>query len=219
MKLVKAFFESIFENLGLVMAPMVSAVMTGLSVQHFFAGLFGPITAGIMGAVFGFSIEATGYMSFVAYQKDKDIKKPIGYMLTVAIIVTIIELAVFNDFQRWGIGLSGVAIAGIMYWSHSSKNATLSEVEELKELADLGYKKGKNGNLIPLRKASESNSDNAPKNTPKRISWKSLTPEAKQDAIALGLKGFRSKYGHVADSTFYGWLDRIEKEKSLNGAG
>lgn len=214
MKKLKEFFESIFENLGLVMAPMTSAVMTGLSVQHFFAALFGATTAGIMGIVFGFSIEATGYMSFVAYQKDKDIKKPIGYMFTVAAIVTIIELFVFRDYQRWGIGLSGVAIAGIMYWSHSAKNATLAEVDELKQLAEMGYKKGKNGNLIALRKHSESNSESTPKNTPKRLSWKTLTLEAKQDISEKGIEFFRSKYGSVPESTFYGWQSRIDREKS-----
>lgn len=217
MKAIRALFESIFENLGLVMAPLAAATLTGVSIHHFFTDLLGNIPAGIIGFVFAFGIEATGYVSFIAYQKDKDIKKPVGYLASVVAVVTIIELFVFQDFQRWGIGLSGVAIAGIMYWSHSASNATLTEVEELKQLAELGYKKDKNGKLVALRKHSESTPKNTPTNAPKRLSWKTLSPEAKRDAVTLGLKSFRSKYGHVADSTFYGWLDRIESEKTLNG--
>lgn len=212
MKAIRALFESIFENLGLVMAPLAAATLTGVSIHHFFTDLLGDVSAGIIGFVFAFGIEATGYVSFVAYQKDKDIKKPIGYLVSVVAVVTIIELFVFQDFQRWGIGLSGVAIAGIMYWSHSASNATLSEVEELKQLAELGYKKDKNGNLIALRKHSTLTPKNTPTSTPKRLSWKTLSPEAKTCISQDGYSVFQSRFGSVPESTFYGWQKRIDKE-------
>jgi hypothetical protein len=221
---IRKGFESIFENLGLVMAPLVAAVMNGVSIWHFFAPTFGSAIAGLVGFVFAFGIEATGYMSFLAYQKDGDIKKPLWYLASVITITTTIELFVFQDPQRWGIGLSGVAIAGIMYWSHSASssgaNKLQAELQEAKTLQDSGFKRNAKGQLVELRTAPKNTPinygndyGNTPKNTPKRMSWKTLTPEAKQAVMELGLNGFRDKFGHVADSTFYGWLDRIEKEK------
>lgn len=219
---LRKMFESFLENMGLIFAPIPSAVMTGVSISHYFTAAFGEIAAVSVGFAFGIAIEATGFTAFRSYQKNGSWLNPAAYVISVIAIVSIVELLVFQDPQRWGIGLTGVIITAIMYSSHAAnvggENKFNDRLAQARRLADSGMKLNSKGQIVPipaLRKRSEPTL----KNTPKRLSWKTLTPEAKACISEDGYKVFQSKFGSVPESTFYGWQSRIDKEKSLNGAG
>ena len=225
MKHIRHFFESIFNNLGLIFAPLAAATLTGLSVYHYFLEKLGEIPAGMLGFAFAFGIEATGYQSFKAFQSSKKVIVPVGYLATVVAAVTVTELSIFGGYTRWLIGLVGVMIAAGMYWADSILNSKINQLNQDIEIANTLSAAGVKivrGKIVPIAPSSTpsnapSDSENTPSSTPKREKKKSLRwplpPEVQADVISMTWGPFCEKYGHVASSTFYNWLDKLEGEK------
>ena len=80
-ELIKRLFESLFQNVSIVAAPLAAATITGFSAGEFMAEEIN-MTAGVLiGVTVGFSLEACGYLSFVAFQRDKNWMRPGLYII------------------------------------------------------------------------------------------------------------------------------------------
>lgn len=129
-KWVKKVSESAFTDLSLFIAPLLPAVLFGLSVGKYMHVLYGMFIGIGVGFAAGFSIESAGYNSFKAAQKEQSPRKAAAYLLVGVIVTVVLE---FHDLKRMFIGLSGFAIVAIVYWSMS----TIDEAQKDENFNDL----------------------------------------------------------------------------------
>lgn len=118
--LLRAIAESAFDNLALVIAPLLPAFLFGLSVGQYLTKSADSTIAAIIGVAAGFSIEASGFMAFKAKEKSDNAMLAISYLIVGCLITVVLEA---HDWRRMVIGLAGFSIVAIVYWSINTIDA------------------------------------------------------------------------------------------------
>lgn len=108
--------ESIFDNLGLLFAPITPAVLSFSSVYVALEPQLSTLAYAVAAAV-GFSIEAMGYVSFKSAQATGQTWRSIVYLLVGSIVTVTLE---YHDLTRLTLGLCGFAISAVIYNSHAA---------------------------------------------------------------------------------------------------
>ena len=222
---LKGIFESLFKNMAIVAAPLAAAMLTGLSVGKFVASEDGPAWGLMAGVTVGFALEACGYLSFVAYQQDRNKWRPALYIVGGVLIALILESPwVEDEWHRFATTLAVFSIVGMTYWNFTGMNARQYELEQkiegLEMLADAGYEM-KRGRIVKIKQVSMETPKGSSVETPKdskKLSFETLSPEVKRSILDLNFREFRVQYGaNIAESTFYNWRKKISKEENANG--
>ncbi len=113
---VRRSIESVFDNLGLLFAPITPAVLSFSSVYVALEPQLNTLAYAVAAAV-GFSIEAMGYVSFKSAQSTGQPWRSIVYLVVGSIVTITLE---YHDLTRLTLGLCGFAISAVIYNSHAA---------------------------------------------------------------------------------------------------
>ncbi|MEM7343292.1 MAG: hypothetical protein AAF485_03550 [Chloroflexota bacterium] len=229
-------FEKAWEAIAQKTAPVTAALGMGLLYAWLIQNQVGGIYGWIMGGISAIGLEFGGMLTIQTAVKEKGwwIVPAVLYVITH--IATIILIEIFHVQSTVAVSVALVVVSVLAYLSRGkyvseekaqaeelkdhqteiSKQSQeiLAQAELLKKLEADGLTLNKNGKVVRMRSKS------APNSTPKRekeatLRWP-LSPEVKRAVLRLTWSEFCREHGHVASSTFYGWLERIESRESEN---